>query len=940
MTERIGAPLPIPSTEFDQNEAIVINRQIEQNLQDAYSDSEKDRTYESSVASLAMRRYHFLAAAMADTGGETGPITAEDVGAGTFPGNFTFSGTVTISSNWLSIEPSSGDAYLRFAGASGNEWRMISRVAGQLDWRDNTGGNNVMTLTAAGVLDVPLSITSGNFKADDPTAELQLNSSGANNHARLTAAPTGAGGNLIINTSNNGILLQTGGTTALTLDSAQNATFAGTLDARDDITLSISDTQVIARLDNTGNDGSLQLYTGEVTPVLRTVITSSASDSYISNGFFGIGNTNPTVPLDVTGAANISGTLDVGAEVNVVDGYVRIIDAEVSSGELRLGAVNGLPGFYTTGLMAMRGDTGLVFSGRSQTISASVFDLKVDTSGNFFINGASQHEGDVGMTTHLIVGSAFNHADAAFMSTGDINMRGGVLATIFSSATNIDHIWHDDAANNWHLVSDTTYKATGNSGLVCGLANFNGGGQAINLDGPTSNRIRWSTAGVAAPTFTSYSAGVKLVIYDSIGGSSTGYAIGIESSTMWFGTDQNAASQRFKWYMGTSERMTMENDVLRPASSGLMDLGLTGTRWAAGWFSGTVTAPTFSGALSGNATTATTAGTVTTAAQPNITSLGTLNNLVVDSITINGTSISGVGTITATTFSGALSGNATTATTATTANSVTAANVTAGTFGSGTFTFAGQVRLNGNILYLDNGSNTYIRETPNDVMQFVMGGTVKMNSSASGMEFPVRIGVGAAPGGSNAIFSVINSVSWIHALQNNHTTSPSGLFIKYNADNPDGATNYWIRCDDTTTTRFRVRSDGDCQNHDGTYGIISDVSLKQDITDVDVMALGGSWDDFLDFRFRKWRFITDVQSYGDKAKVLLGGIGQEVALISPGLVSEDENGMLGLKSSILYMKGMVVIQELQKRCLDHEQEIGILASEIDLLKDRLSAIAA
>lgn len=49
---------------------------------------------------------------------------------------------------------------------------------------------------------------------------------------------------------------------------------------------------------------------------------------------------------------------------------------------------------------------------------------------------------------------------------------------------------------------------------------------------------------------------------------------------------------------------------------------------------------------SGNAATATTAGTVTTAAQPNITSLGTLTTLTVDDITINGSTISDGGDLT------------------------------------------------------------------------------------------------------------------------------------------------------------------------------------------------------------------------------------------------------------------------------------------------------
>ena len=47
---------------------------------------------------------------------------------------------------------------------------------------------------------------------------------------------------------------------------------------------------------------------------------------------------------------------------------------------------------------------------------------------------------------------------------------------------------------------------------------------------------------------------------------------------------------------------------------------------------GAITATTFTGALDGNATTATTAGTVTTAAQPNITSLGTLSAVTVSGL--------------------------------------------------------------------------------------------------------------------------------------------------------------------------------------------------------------------------------------------------------------------------------------------------------------------
>ena len=56
-------------------------------------------------------------------------------------------------------------------------------------------------------------------------------------------------------------------------------------------------------------------------------------------------------------------------------------------------------------------------------------------------------------------------------------------------------------------------------------------------------------------------------------------------------------------------------------------IGASITRQGNATFTGIVTASSFSGSFSGNATSATTAGTVTTAAQPNITSVGTLSSL-------------------------------------------------------------------------------------------------------------------------------------------------------------------------------------------------------------------------------------------------------------------------------------------------------------------------
>jgi hypothetical protein len=70
------------------------------------------------------------------------------------------------------------------------------------------------------------------------------------------------------------------------------------------------------------------------------------------------------------------------------------------------------------------------------------------------------------------------------------------------------------------------------------------------FNGTTSNWLLWSTAGVAPPTLTAArSVGTKLILYPAfVASSQADYAIGIDSSVMWFGLP--SASEQFKWYGG------------------------------------------------------------------------------------------------------------------------------------------------------------------------------------------------------------------------------------------------------------------------------------------------------------------------------------------------------------------------------------------------------
>ena len=173
-----------------------------------------------------------------------------------------------------------------------------------------------------------------------------------------------------------------------------------------------------------------------------------------------------------------------------------------------------------------------------------------------------------------------------------------------------------------------------------------------------------------------------------------------------------------------------------------------------------ITSTTFVGALSGAATSATTAGTVTTAAQGNITSVGTLTSLNVvgtttgaaftantgvftgngssltalnasnvstgsldqarlanASVTLGSTAltlgatvttVAGLTSVTSTTFVGALTGAATSATTADTVTTAAQPNITSVSTSFTSLTFANAQTISGNNLTLSAGSNVLL----------------------------------------------------------------------------------------------------------------------------------------------------------------------------------------------------------------------------------------
>ena len=136
---------------------------------------------------------------------------------------------------------------------------------------------------------------------------------------------------------------------------------------------------------------------------------------------------------------------------------------------------------------------------------------------------------------------------------------------------------------------------------------------------------------------------------------------------------------------------------------------------------------------------------------------------------------------------------------------------------------------------------------------------------------------------------------------------------------------------DDGTLVMAVRSDGDLENSNNSYGAISDVKLKENIVDA-----ASQWDDLKALQVRRYNFKEET---GFSTHTQLGLIAQEVELVSPGLVSEvpdrDEEGNdLGTTTksvnySVLYMKAVGALQEAMERIETLETQNAAILARLD-----------
>ncbi len=205
-------------------------------------------------------------------------------------------------------------------------------------------------------------------------------------------------------------------------------------------------------------------------------------------------------------------------------------------------------------------------------------------------------------------GSTYSNSNvAAYLPTYTGNVAAGNLKT--------DNILYANGTA-W------TFSNYSNTNVAAYLPTYTG-----NLSGSRFNSTN-TTLAVPGPGNVS---GERVRLYDFGSPSTTNYAIGVEDHYVWTAVDATTAG--FKWYAGNAIAATLVgNGQLTTVGNIISANASLGNLATANYFSGngslltSITGANVTGYVA-TATAANTAGTVTTGAQPNITSVGTLSTL-------------------------------------------------------------------------------------------------------------------------------------------------------------------------------------------------------------------------------------------------------------------------------------------------------------------------
>jgi hypothetical protein len=113
--------------------------------------------------------------------------------------------------------------------------------------------------------------------------------------------------------------------------------------------------------------------------------------------------------------------------------------------------------------------------------------------------------------------------------------------------------------------------------------------------------------------------------------------------------------------------------------------------------------------------------------------------------------------------------------------------------------------------------------------------------------------------------------------------------------------------------KFRVQAAGNVVNANNSYGALSDLNLKKDITPANPQLADMRKIEVVNYRFK---------DMPDDAPKHVGVIAQQMQTVKPGLVSRDEEGTLSVKYSVLVPLMLKALQELADKVDELETRLN------------------
>ena len=167
------------------------------------------------------------------------------------------------------------------------------------------------------------------------------------------------------------------------------------------------------------------------------------------------------------------------------------------------------------------------------------------------------------------------------------------------------------------------------------------------------------------------------------------------------------------------------------------------------------------------------------------------------------------------------------------------------------------------------------------------------------------VGTTSSLAGSAHSFKATGTTSsfWAVAFKHEGTTA-NGRLQSWSIPNANDTGSYFVYASNSSGNCFNVLGNGNVQNTSGTYGTISDLRLKENISDArNYLA------DLLKLRVVKYSLKSEASAVATK----IGLIAQEVEQVFPTLVETNSDEVKSIKTTVLIPMLLKAIQELTAR---------------------------